>query len=398
MEYIPVKRGDGYRFYAIVNDVMRIVERGRSSYWLWIDTMAVEITQFVDRGIARLGDVYIDLREVIDPYPWLFAYTFTDPKSYADFIEPYVQDVRGKRVLHAFSGGKDSTAALLVLLELVNRLSIDLRVMYIHIPFIEPLDNVEFVEYVSRKLGIDVHIYEPPRHEVEYELRQHGLPVRGARICTYIKVAPIRFFSKLFGVDYIAYGDRVWEAGKRFARLFLRTIVGRRFVSKKLGFTVIAPLTLLDVVEMCRSRGFIHPLYLRGVQRVACMYCPYKPVYEFYVVSQRIEDPGAVEEFARCGWRKFYADKGIDFETYWRYHLWRFSPELAKAIAKAKNFCEKAIDRGLDVIRAEEVVHDIAYIWRERVEAPRIDLDAIARSLGRDVEQYRGEGILRYEE
>ena len=52
----------------------------------------------------------------------------------------------GKKVLLSFSGGGDSTACLLLLLKLSEMVGFEVRVCYVHIPYLESDDNPRFVE------------------------------------------------------------------------------------------------------------------------------------------------------------------------------------------------------------------------------------------------------------
>ncbi len=376
MEYIPVVDGSGkpMRFLAIVNDIVKSVSRDGVRWFLWIDDVGVDVTEFVENGVLRLGSSAFDLERLFDKAPWLFARTIDSVDDYVQLVKDMCLEAKGKRVSQAFSGGKDSSVALLALTKLSNIIDMKLDVVYVHMPFIEPDRNVSEAIRIARRVGVDVTVVEPPRREVLRELYRHGLPKRGCRICTYFKVAPLRFRSKALGIDLQAYGDRMWEAGKRFERLFYRFFLDNRLVSKNLGFTVIAPLTIVDVVEECREHSLVHYMYLRGAHRVSCVYCPQKPIFELVASGMSVEDPGLIESIMRREWERAYSRLGIEFEEFRRFHLWRFSPRAARNLLEAKLHAEKLLDRGAPYERASDIIESLRSLWLYGIEAPRIRL------------------------
>ncbi len=404
MEYIPIVDASGTprTFVAIVNDVVKMVSQSRIRWWFWISDIAVDVTNSVDKGILRIGQVSIDLRKLFDDKPWLFVRTVKSIDHYVEFVKDSCASLRGAKVSEAFSGGKDSTVALAALMKLSTLIGFDVDVVYVHMPFIEPERNVSEALRIARVLGTDVTVVEPPRKEVLRELRRGGMPKRGCRICTYFKVAPIRFRARAMGIDVQAYGDRIWEAGKRFDRLFFRFFVEKRLVSKHLGFTVIAPLSIVDVVEQCRSLGTIHYMYLRGAHRVSCVYCPQKPVFELVGSGLDVEDPGVVDEVIKDEWKRRYERMGIDFESFREYHLWRFTPSVAKTMFLAKKHLEKVVDgSGVETMKARDFLEQLKSPWLYGVKAPFVDIEKVYevfRSLAlKIVKSVKGNALARRE-
>ena len=382
MEYIPVvtSGGEPREFLAIVNDIVKVVSSRGVRWFLWIDDIGVDVTDFVDRDkVLRLGESVLDLSKLFDESPWLFAKTVESVDEYVSVVKDLCKEVEGKKVAQAFSGGKDSSVALAALNKLRNYVDFELDVVYVHMPFIEPEKNVSEAIRIARILGSELVVLEPPRKEVLRELRRFGLPKRGCRLCTYLKVAPLRFRSKAMGIDFQAYGDRMWEAGKRLERLFFRFFLDKRLVSKHLGFTVIAPLTIVDVIELCRSMNAVHYMYLRGAHRVSCIYCPQKPIFELVASGIDVEDPGLIDEIIKAEWERKYSRVGIDLESFKRFHLWRFTPSAAKNLLKAKEFCEKLVDKGRNVIKSSEILDAIRSPWIYGIKAPRVSISRVLR-------------------
>jgi len=383
LEYIPIDMvgGSPRRFTATELDFSKIVGPEGVRYILWIDSVGVDVTEHVAEGggVLRIGDDAIVVEELFDSRPWLFAKTI-DAGSlhrYIEFLEPRCGALRGKRVVVAFSGGKDSAIAAYVASLLAQRLDYGVEAVYVHMPFLEPSENTLEAERIARRIGLELTVLEPPRKEVARELMRSGLPRAGSRICTYLKIAPLRWRRKALGIDYEAVGDRVWEGGRRFDRLFLRVYLYGIFVSSRTGFTPIAPLTLIDVVELCRALGTVHSLYLRGVQRVACRLCPHKSIYELYAVKQSLEDPGLIESAMRRDWSARFRDLGIDYEDFVRFHLWRFKPRFAKAMHRAKMWAERLLDRGAEALDAHTYVEKLREMWVSGVKAPEIGFERV---------------------
>jgi len=400
VEYIPIVNGGGKpeAFVAIVNDIVKSVDRRGVRWWFWLNDIAVDVTNNVKNGLLMLGEILIDLNKLFDSKPWLFAKTIRSLDHYTQFIEDLCRHLKNSKVCIAFSGGKDSTIALAVLLKLSERIGFELDAVYVHMPFIEPERNVSEAIRIARKLGVELAVIEPPRREVLRELYRRGLPKRGCRICTYFKVAPLRFRAKALGIDIQAYGDRMWEAGKRFERLFLRFFVKKRLVSKHLGFTVIAPLTIVDVVEQCRNLGLVHYMYLRGAHRVSCVYCPQKPIFELKGGNFEVEDPGTIDEVIKKEWMHSYAPLGIDFESFVEFHLWRFTPAIAKTMFLAKKRLEKAVESGdVDTVKARDFLNQLKSVWIHGIEAPYIGIENVFdtfRAMAMDLLKKMRESVL----
>ncbi len=348
---------------------------GLTRLYMWLSPHSgVDVTSLVENGILRRGGVEVQVDKWLEKMPITYGYTINDLDSYVDWLSSIIKSsVEGKKVILSYSGGKDSTSALIVLLKLMERISFKLHVAYIHMPYLESPENIKFIDQVSRRLNIEIEVVEPPRRIVLKRLMRDGLPYRRARWCTYLKVRMIRELEKRYDTDFEVYGDRVVEAGKRLKRL-AKLASKRAFV---IGgkFRPTFTLTLLDVVKLCRSHGIVHPDYLRGLPRVSCSYCPYKSLHEFSAISQ-VEDPGLIDEILKREYEKWYKDK-IEFDDFINEALWRYAPAIARMFHRARSDLKGLV---LNSIDSSDVHEMLSSLWINSLpRAPTLSLDDVAR-------------------
>jgi len=348
------------------------VSGGRRVY-MWLDKHAgVDVTSYVFGDVLRVRDAQIDLKKWLEKMPVVLGYTLEGLESYVKLLAEAVRDkLGGKRVVLSYSGGKDSSAALVILDKLMEYLPFKLHVVYVHMPFLEPLDNVKFVESVSRKLGLDIEVLSPPKKLVAEKLLEEGLPYRRARWCTYLKVRKVREARKSLRADFEAYGDRLIEAKKRLRRL-IKPALSKAFLSGK-KFRPTFMLTLLDVVELCKQYGLVHPDYLQGLPRVSCSLCPYKALHEFSITPS-VEDPGFIEEVLRRSYAKWYEGK-VDYDKFLEQELWRYTPTVAKMFCRAK---ERLKEVEGEVVEAAKIHELYSSIWRSAPRGiPKLSLEDV---------------------
>ncbi len=288
--------------------------------------------------LTRRGGVRVEMREysfgdlVVDVKAWA-VYAPLQAWRSLRLLEALVSWIergaawrlRGRRLLLSYSGGKDSTAALILLDALYERLGFRLEVVHVHMPYLEPEYHVDEAIRLASRLGYSVEVIEPPRRVLARRMLEEGLPWRRARWCTYYKTRPLAEYFERRGFDYMVVGDRVWESISRSHRLRPESLFDRE------RFEPIKHLSLADVVMLVRSYGLVHRDYTLGLPRVSCRYCPYKSLYEL-ILEERLggdEDPGLIEEVLRREWRRWY--RRIPWEEFLANHYWRFTPRVALA-------------------------------------------------------------------
>jgi len=314
---------------------------GKCSFFLWMTPFeAWNVSSLMGRrGVVQVegprGRGFAPLASWVLAPPYVHARSIRSIDEYASYLARLVgRDLRGKRVLLGFSGGKDSVAALLVLLALRELINFKLHVLYVHIPFLEPEHNVDFVQHVSARLGVDIDIVEAPRREMKTLLKWKGMPRRGYRFCTVYKAKPMRRLRKEDPNLVEVIGDRLTESPKRFMRLSKAAAARTVLVGRKFRPTYL--FTLLDVVSIVREAGLVHPDYLKGLPRVACTLCPYRALYEFGVDpdADMLEASSLTALVYEKMWRKWYG--WTSFEVFRQQRLWRFSALVAKPLLYLK--------------------------------------------------------------
>jgi len=255
-----------------------------------------------------------------------------------DYIRIIARELRslieGRNLIFNFSGGKDSCAALILLMKLQEYLSFNLKVVYVHIPYLDDQRILSFVDYIRSRFGIDIEVLEHRRRDVRSYLKWRGLPRIGERWCTKFKVIPSKKLARKLDA-YEVLATRASESPKR-SRLYgsLNTVILKR--SRKLY--IMPLLTLIDVLKIVRRYSILNPLYTEGHLRISCALCPYKSLYELSL-GYEIEDEGLIDSVLRREHAKHY--RGIDYEQFIEYALWRYRPANARRVLALMKHVER---------------------------------------------------------
>ncbi|RLG76264.1 MAG: hypothetical protein DRO12_04545 [Thermoprotei archaeon] len=391
MERYPIvdTEGEIVGFIATSNDFTAFFDRDgilrKLYFWLTAET-AVRVENIVRGRILALDDVELDVVRALEDIPWPVIYSTPSFEEYVKWLSKEVgPHIENAEIMVNFSGGKDSLSVLSALAELRKYVSFKLYAVYTHVPFLEQPRNINFVLQVSRRLDVEIEILEGDRKLMERRLVEDGLPFRGWRWCTYLKLKPIKKLRKERRPDMIADGDRLAETFKRFQRLYSMSPKKPRVLSGN-RLKPVYVWTVLDVVRATRRHGCVHPDYLEGQPRVACMLCPYKSLHEipsYYL--ERSEDPGVLEQALRTSYRKRYKDLGIPQDDFQEQHLWRMHPEAAKIYWKAR----KALRvRDLESVDSDYVNFLFTTMWiNPPAKAPCLDPLTAFKLISRYVEK-----------
>lgn len=200
---------------------------------------------------------------------------------------------KGKRVLCAFSGGKDSQACY----HLCKAAGLDFEAQY-SITRFEPPELIAFI----RKHYPDVTFRRAYRRSLVEEIGDFGLPNRWFRWCCDAK------HRKTPGFDIAVIGVRAAESPRRAANW-------RTFGRKKDGSWYVCPIfdwTDADVWEYLNGKGLPHcSLYDDGFRRIGCVCCPLAPG-NMRRNAERWPKTAAMLYMGHCkNWEKAIAAGGI---------------------------------------------------------------------------------------
>ncbi len=191
-------------------------------------------------------------------------------KDSANFIKVFerisVAWLKGRceRAAVPWSGGKDSTAALLI-----AKKACDEVVAIFSDTGLEFKYNEEYIERFAKILGINyIKVYAGVKEEME----RRGPPSREDRWCTGLKIKAIERALKEEGIDTVIVGDRDSESESRSRRSPERYWEEARA-------KVLAPIkhwSAFMVEVYILSQGlYLNPLYPLGFYRIGCYNCPF---------------------------------------------------------------------------------------------------------------------------
>lgn len=349
MERYPFfDKGKLVGYVRTFSDFVEVVAEGRLDLYLWENACGL---------LHDKGGIF--LRAVYEP-------PLDNPTSRAVELEARVREaaevvgdkLRGRRVMVDFSGGKDSTLNLLAVAELSELVGFRVVPVYVHVPYLEPPNSIDHAERIAGRLGFELEVVEADRRMMLFYLARDGLPRRGTRWCTFLKMKALREAMKAVGADFEAKAERIAESGKRAEKLskaFARTAY---LTGKTLNLVYDMPIGRV-AFELVRRR-LVHPHYLEGLPRVSCSLCPYKGLYELAISREHeLEDWGLIERAAKRLHQRYY--HAIPWEKFWGYMLWRYDPTLALIRAREGERIS-FFERGLSLEHAKSM---FSSLWRE---------------------------------
>ena len=336
-EYIPIfdSKGNVTRFIVLGSDILLVYDKNGENYYLCLDgTRCFKINDYIRNETLVVNDHKISLRIILDTSPTLHGYVAYDFDEYIRYLSKLVKDsIVDKKIVLSYSGGKDSTAALITLIELQNYIPFKIYPIYVHMPFLESPENLNYISEIGDKLGVEIKVLEADREYMRQKLLTFGMPIRGYRWCTYQKIKAYRKIKKRIKADLEVIGDRISETYKRFKTLIQYAIQRKFIIGKQFKPTFL--FTILDVIKIVRDYKLIHPDYLEGNWRVSCSLCPYRIAPEIKIKSLDIEDPEFISKVLYETYNKHY-NAMLSFKDFVELSIWRYAPERAKILLKIR--------------------------------------------------------------
>ena len=345
----------------------------RRLYVLLRSGYSVEVTDLLKHRDISTSFGRVGLGTLCSYVKPIYGCSWCDLDSAVSELEESLRSVlEGRNVLLCYSGGKDSTLALLLLSRLIDKVSFRLHLVYIYIPFLDDPKGPDVASRLASKLGCNLEVIEAKRRDVRSYLRWRGLPRLGDRWCTQFKTRPVKKLAKELDA-LIVVADRATESPKRCRKL-VRALVSRPS-SRVRKLYIIAKATLLDVVKIVSEHDLVHPLYMSGATRISCTLCPFKSIYEYTVVDQSIEDEGLIESVLEKEYRRLYSNF-VPKESFYENLLWRFSPRKSKIIHELLTFISRYAVEARS-ISFKEVQRTLSRLWMQLGSIPRVDLASI---------------------
>ena len=198
-------------------------------------------------------------------------------EAFAEASRAFLRRFDGYDIVVPWSGGKDSTAALLLASEVFD----DVTAVYVRMEYEMPGTD-EYVEEIARRLGIDVI-----RIDVPMPLDRYGVPTHSNRWCTRLKVEALYRAASEFEKPLLVVGDRDGESARR--RLKPPVLERRNDVLGR--FLEVMPVKFwsgLMVQLFLLMRGIeLHPLYYEGFYRLGWTVCPSLSDWEVKLLKKR---------------------------------------------------------------------------------------------------------------
>ncbi|AEH24818.1 phosphoadenosine phosphosulfate reductase domain-containing protein [Pyrococcus yayanosii] len=191
-------------------------------------------------------------------------------RASAAFLKGFEGDI-----IVPWSGGKDSTAALI----LASKVFKNVTAVYVRMEYEMPLTD-EYVERTAKKLGVDLI-----KVEVPMPLERYGLPTHTNRWCTGMKVEALYDVVKDFENPILVVGDRDGESMRRRLK--------PPVVERKTPFgpiTEVMPIKfwsgMMVQLYILMNGLDLHPLYYEGFYRLGCTVCPSLADWEIRLLSE----------------------------------------------------------------------------------------------------------------
>ncbi len=178
----------------------------------------------------------------------------------------FLKNFENEDIIVPISGGKDSTAALI----LAKKAFGDVKALWIRTNYDMPLIE-EYIDYLEKTLKIEII-----EEKVYFDVEKYGLPTFGNRWCTAKKLEVFEKYKR----GILVAGDREAESKVRRMR---PPVYNNEVFPVKYWSAANVQLYIL-------SQGLkLHPLYYHGFYRFGCTICPSLSEWEKRILK-KLED------------------------------------------------------------------------------------------------------------
>jgi phosphoadenosine phosphosulfate reductase len=276
----------------------------------------------------------------------------------------------------SYSGGKDSLATLLLVLDAGIRPS--LLFVDTGLEFMQTKDNVA---EVARRYGLDV-VMESAGDSFWKNLRRFGPPAKDFRwCCKTCKLGPAtQLIQRNFPDGVLSFiGQRAYESQQRAEK---GRVWRNPWTPNQLAASPIQKWTALHVwLYLMSKEAPVNPLYEKGLERIGCFMCPASDLAELRLVKEICPEYARWQEAlnAICGERSIGS-------TWLKYDLWRWK-RIPKSVLDELGLSETD-SIGLNEERAELEFHStsgynpcVEGLSMEGVFTRPLDMDRVANMM-----------------
>ncbi|WP_457752342.1 phosphoadenosine phosphosulfate reductase domain-containing protein [Thermococcus sp.] len=201
-------------------------------------------------------------------------------EAFAGAGKAFLEGFESNDVIVPWSGGKDSTATLILAREVFD----EVTAVYVRMEYEMPGTD-EYVEELAKKLDVDLI-----RVDVPMPIEKFGMPTHKNRWCTRKKVEALYSVVSDFKNPVLLLGDRDGESARR--RLKPPVVERKTDFGRILEVMPIKFWSGFMVQLFILMRGFkLHPLYYEGFYRLGCTVCPSLAEWEVELLKKRGVEP-----------------------------------------------------------------------------------------------------------
>ncbi len=204
-------------------------------------------------------------------------------EEFARASKAFLRNFEGSLIV-PWSGGKDSTAVLLLAKEVFR----DVTAVYVRMEYEMPGTD-EYVEKTAKKLGVKLI-----RVDVPMPIGKYGMPTHRNRWCTRKKVEALYSVVSEFENPILLVGDRDGESARR--RLKPPVVERRTNFGRLIEVMPVKFWSGFMVQLFVLMRGFeLHPLYYEGFYRLGCTICPSLSEWEVGLLKEMRMEPSSLD-------------------------------------------------------------------------------------------------------